>query len=202
MVAHSSEYPIADVTDREVLKAIVRNQELYKRKYGVVYNSAFNTMIVDPIKNDRNFFSYERIVPSALKNGVVLFTVCKGKLVLLRQFRHAIRKEQLCCPRGFGEPDISTIDNAKKELREELNAVVIEEPIELGVITADSGLSSGSATVFLMKIEEYSARSEEGIREIVSITPEELQQRVKSGEIDDGYTLAALTLYSIYTSSK
>lgn len=202
LFAQSSEYPIADVTDREVLKAIIRNQELYKRKYGIVYNSAFNTMVVDPIKDDRNYFSYERVVPSALKNGVVLFTVCKGKFVLLRQFRHAIRKEQLCCPRGFGEPEMSTIDNAKKELREELNAVVIDEPIELGVITADSGLSSGSATVFLMKIEEYSAQSEEGIREIVSITPEEMQQMVKSGEIDDGYTLAALTLYSIYTSSK
>lgn len=202
LVAQSYEYPIADVTDRKILKAIVRNQELYKRKYGIVYNSAFNMMVVDPIESDGNFFSYERVVPSVLKNGVVLFTVCKGKIVLLRQFRHAIRKEQLCCPRGFGVPDISTVDNAKKELREELGTVVIEEPVELGVVTADSGLCSGSATVFLMKIEEFSNRSDEGIREIVAITPEEMQQRVKNGEIDDGYTLAALTLYSTYVSSK
>lgn len=201
LFAQSSEYPIADVTDRETLKAIVRNQEVYKRKYGVVYNSTFNTMIVDPIKDKGEFFSYERIVPSAMKSGVVLFTVCNGKFVLLRQFRHAIRKEQLCCPRGFGESNINTIDNAKKELREELNAVVIEEPVELGVITADSGLSNRSATVFLMKIEEFSNLSDEGIREIVAITPDEMQQMIENGEIDDGYTLAALSLYSIYISS-
>lgn len=202
MVAQSSEYPIADVTDRKILKAIVRDQELYKRKYGVIYNSTFNTMIVDPIKGDKDFFSYERVVPSALRNGVVLFTVCNGKIVLLRQFRHAIRKEQLCCPRGFGEMNINTIENAKKELREELNAVVIEEPIELGIITADSGLSSGSATVFLMKINEFNDLREEGIREIVALTPDEMQQSIKNGEIDDGYTLAALTLYNTYITSR
>lgn len=202
LVSGSSEYPIADVTDRKILKAIVRNQELYRRKYGIVYNSAFNTLVVDPIENGRTFFSYERVVPSVSKNGVVLFTVCKGKIVLLRQFRHAIRKEQLCCPRGFGEPDISEVDNAKKELREELNADVIEEPVELGVITADSGLSGGSATVFLMKIEEFSDRGDEGIREIIAVTPKEMQEKIKTGEIDDGYTLAALTLYSAYVSSE
>ena len=202
LVAQSSEYPIADVTDRKILKAIVRDQELYKRKYGVIYNSTFNTMIVDPIKDDRDFFSYERVVPSALKNGVVLFIVCNGKIVLLRQFRHAIRKEQLCCPRGFGETDISTIENAKKELHEELNAVVIEEPIELGIITADSGLSSGSATVFLMKINGFRDLNREGIREIVAITPDEMQQKVRNGEIDDGYTLAALTLYNTFITSR
>lgn len=201
LVAESSEYRIADVTDREVLKAIVRNQELYKQKYGVVYDSAFNTMVVDPIKNGQGFFSYERIVPSALKNGIVLFTVCNGEIVLLRQFRHAIRKEQLCCPRGFGESNISTVENAKKELLEELSAVAIEEPVELGVITADSGLSSGSATVFLMKIEKFGAVNEEGIREIVTVTPDKMQQMVRNGEIDDGYTLAALSLYSTYISS-
>lgn len=201
LVAHSTEYPIADVTDRKTLKAIVRNQELYRRKYGIVYNSLFNTMVVDPIADNNEFFSYERVVPSPMKNGVILFTVCNGKIVLVRQFRHAIRKEQICCPRGFGETEISTIDNAKKELLEELNAVTIEEPVELGTITPDSGLSSGSATVYLMKIEKYSSLNEEGIRKIIEVAPSEIQRMVENGEIDDGFTLAALTLYDTYLSS-
>lgn len=98
--------------------------------------------------------------------------------------------------------DINTIENAKKELHDELNAVVIEEPIELGIITADSGLSSGSATVFLMKINEFNDLREEGIREIVALTPDEMQQSIKNGEIDDGYTLAALALYNTFINSR
>ena len=200
-MAQASEYPIADVTDRYKLKAIVRNQELYRRKYGVIYNSSFNTVVVDPIEDGNNeFYSYERVVPSTMKKGVVLFTMCKGKVILMRQFRHAIRKEQLCCPRGFGEVGISTIENAKKELYEELNATVVDEPVKLGSITADSGLSSGSVTVYLMKIKEYSNLGEEGIREIVEIDPNEISKKVKCGEIDDGYTLSAFALYDAYVS--
>ena len=126
--------------------------------------------------------------------------MCKGKVILMRQFRHAIRKEQLCCPRGFGEVGISTIENAKKELYEELNATVVDEPVKLGSITADSGLSSGSVTVYLMKIKEYSNLGEEGIREIVEIDPNEISKKVKCGEIDDGYTLSAFALYDAYVS--
>lgn len=97
--------------------------------------------------------------------------------------------------------EICTIENAKKELHEELNAVVIEKPIELGIITADSGLSSGSATVFLMRINEFCDLNEEGIRKIVTLTPDEIQQKVINGEIDDGYTFAALALYNTFITS-
>lgn len=193
----SSTYPIADVTNLEVRKAILRNQELYKIKYGVVYKSEYNSMIVDPIMEGKRITSYERVVPSASNNGVVLLTVCKGHFVLLRQYRHAIRKEQICFPRGFGEFGISTIENAKKELKEELDAVVTEEPIELGIITADSGIFSGSATVFLMKIDEFSYQNKEGIKDVVEIAPDEMNKIVKNGAIDDAYTLAALELYSM-----
>lgn len=202
LVARGTEYPIVNVLDRQKLKAIVRNQELYRQKYGIVYSSVFNTMVVDPIEDGENgCYSYERVVSASMKRGVVLFTVCDGKIILLKQFRHAIRREQLCCPRGFGELDVETKENAIKELYEELNAIPIAEPVELGSITADSGLSGGTATVYLMKIDHYANSSEEGIREIIEITPEELFKKICKGTIDDGYTLAAYLLYSAYTSS-
>lgn len=147
-------------------------------------------------------FSYERIVPTSMKNGVVLFTMLKDKIVLIRQFRHSIRNEQLCCPRGFGECNIIMVDHAKKELYEELNAIVIDEPIELGVITGDSGLSSGSATVFLMKIDSYTDSKEEGIREIVELTPDDFLTKMNNNEIEDGYSLATFALYNAYVATK
>ena len=78
-----------------------------------------------------------------------------------------------------------------------MNAVVTEEPIELGIITADSGIFSGSATVFLMKIDEFSYQNKEGIKDVVEIAPDEMNKMVKKGAIDDAYTLAALELYSL-----
>lgn len=189
------EYPIADVSKQEIQDRIVRDQELYGRKYGVVYSSPYNTLVVDPIEDGAHYYPYERIIPTSMKDGVVLLTMRKGKFVLIKQLRHAIRRMQLCCPRGFGEVGIETVENAKKELLEELGAAVTEEPIKLGTVTGDSGLLGGEATVYLMKIEKYHFIQEEGIREILELTPAELNEKIKSGEIDDGYTLSAFALY-------
>lgn len=196
LVTCAPEYPIADVTNRDKRKEIVRNRELFKHAYGVVYKSPFHTLVVDPIEGgSAGFYPYERIVPTAMKNGVVLLVLHQGKFVLLRQFRHAIRKAQLCCPRGFGEAGVDTAENAKKELQEELGAICAEAPVELGTVTGDSGLSWGSATVYLMKIDRYGKGKTEGIREIVEVTPEEMSRKIARGEIHDGYTLAALAMY-------
>ena len=109
----AGDYPIADVTNDKELKRVVRSQELYRQRFGVVYSSSYNTMLVDPIKNDSSnnenkedgkkaFYSYERVIPSA-GVGVVLLTMRGDRFVLIRQYRHAIRREQLCFPRGYGE---------------------------------------------------------------------------------------------------
>lgn len=202
LVAAAPEYPIADVRDKRELNRIVRNGELYRRKYGVVYKSPFHTMIVDPIEDGNgDYYAYERLVPSVKNHGVVLFTVCKGKIVLIRQFRHAIRKEQLCCPRGFGENGMDMSENAEKELYEELHAKVAEVPVKLGEITADSGVLTTKAIVYLMKIDAYSYQKEEGIRDIIEVSPDEFRTMLSKGDIDDGYSLAAYSLYSAYVSS-
>lgn len=89
------------------------------------------------------------------------------------------------------------MENAKKELLEELGAVVsaTDEPRKLGMIAADSGLSSGMAAVYLMKIDGYKNTADEGIREVVELSQAELADMIKNREIDDGYTLAAYALY-------
>lgn len=89
------------------------------------------------------------------------------------------------------------MENAKKELLEELDAVVSasDEPRKLGMIAADSGLSSGTAAVYLMKIDGYKNTADEGIREVVELSRAELADMIKNREIDDGYTLAAYALY-------
>lgn len=199
LMQESNIYSIANLWDSVQLKAIIRNEELYRKNYGVVYSSAFNQLIVDPIIDKKNdYFAYERIIPTSSKKGVVLFVLCQDKVILLKQYRHALRQEQICCPRGFGENQQSNIENAKKELYEELNAVCIEEPIELGTVCADSGLSSGKATIYLMKIEKYDNLKKEGICEVVEFKLDELWKCIQNGLIEDGYTLSACSLYRAY----
>lgn len=52
-----------------------------------------------------------------------------------------------------------------------------------------------------MKIENYINLKDEGIREIEEVTIDDFPSKVFSGEIDDGYTLAAFALYSAYATN-
>ena len=51
---NSSIYPIADVNDESITKNLMQLEELYGYKFGVVYQSNFNTLIVDPIKSSNS----------------------------------------------------------------------------------------------------------------------------------------------------
>lgn len=73
---NSSIYPIADVNDESITKNLMQLEELYGYKFGVVYQSNFNTLIVDPIKSSnseapKKFFPYERIVSPNGKTGLL-----------------------------------------------------------------------------------------------------------------------------------
>lgn len=173
-----------------------------KRKLGVVYKSAYNMMLVDLVEDDGgNFFPYERIVPSANGIPVVVIPVLKDRsFLLLRQYRHAIRREQFAFPRGFGENGIQGEENARRELFEEIGAEVNSMQF-LGKVIADSGLSSSEASVYLAEINE--SKNEyysEGIREIISLSEEKFSEMVRFGKIDDGFSLAAFALYREFMS--
>lgn len=191
------QYPIADVNDTEVIKRLDRLEELFNYKFGLVYKSRFNQLVVDPICGSANgYYPYERILSPLEKGGVVIIPMHKGNFVLLRQFRHAPRKEQYCFPRGFAENDLSSLENVKKELNEEIGAKISKEPIKIGKIIPDSGLISQSADVFVIEIDDFSRNNfTEGILNIFEISENELRDYISKQIIDDGFTLGAYTLY-------
>ena len=146
--------------DEEVQVRLARIEELTGKEYGIAYSSSYHKMIVDPLEkkqnpSDNDIYPYERLTPASEKSGVVTVPIKKGmdgitRFVLIKQYRHAIRREQLCFPRGFGEKDITSklvlsatdesvfnelsgedkeemVDfyNAQKELHEEIGAVLL-----------------------------------------------------------------------------
>ena len=164
------------------------------REIGVLYESPYRLLAVDLVRGPEGLFAYERILPAARGDGVVVVPVWEGKLVLLEQFRHAPRRLQTAFPRGFGEDGLTAEENACKEIREELRAEVLARR-PLGRILPDSGLTGGETHAVLCRISE--PRPEIGYEEIYGmscLTPEELEREIAAGRIDDGFTLAAWAL--------
>lgn len=199
---NSSIYPIADVNDESITKNLMQLEELYGYKFGVVYQSNFNTLIVDPIKSSnseapKKFFPYERIVSPNGKNGVVMIPKYKNNFLLLNQYRHAPRKMQYSFPRGFSEDNLTSSENAARELKEEIGATIVNEPILLGNVISDSGLTGNRVDVYLVEIESFQQNQliHEGIKQIIEIPVNKMDDWIRQGKIDDGFSLSAYALY-------
>ena len=182
------------ITDVDILKKW--QAENPDRVIGVVYESKFHLMVVDLVDGGGgNYYTYERVLEQNPGAAVVLPITEDGKIVLLQQFRHAMREEQLQLPRGFGTAKMTAEENARKEAGEEIGADD-EKPIELGTVVANSGLSGVRVKVFLFKVHDYrTVYGKEGIVEAEAYTEEEFKTLIKEGKINDGFTLSAWSLY-------
>ena len=160
---------------------------------GVVYKSNFNLLVVDLVESGGKRFPYERVISARDGRGVICVPVYKGKLLLLDQYRHATRSRQLSFPRGFGENGLSSLENAKKELWEEIGASC-DKLLKLGELTPDSGLTSALCDVYLCHVDAFINNHEEGIIDIVCLSLSEVKSLIASGEIVDGFTLSAISL--------
>lgn len=183
------------ILDDKIINEYVSKHDI---KLGVVYASKWNMMVVDLVRDmTGKEFAYERIVPAADGEAVVIIPLIEDRFVLLRQFRHAIRGEQLAFPRGFGENGLTAVQNAAKELKEELDAQIVEERLKkLGTVYMDSGLTSGNAIVVFAEIAGYGKRiGYEEIEDVVLLSEREIRRMIREGEITDGFTLAAYEMW-------
>lgn len=164
----------------------------------MIYQSRYNTFLVDPIaRPDGTYYAFERVLPTA-GNGVVIVAWKAGKFILLKQYRHALRAEQYCFPRGHAEPGATPAENIRRELAEELHATVAHTPQSLGFLEPDSGLTSRRIEVFLAELDDYQANiGHEGILEVREVSPEELESMIEDGTVSDGYTIGALELWRL-----
>lgn len=189
------------ITDHKTVKMFERRTG---RTIGVVYQSDFNTLAVDLVRIHKdsvttdsleNCIAYERIIPTET-GGVISVPLYQGKFVLLKQYRHAIRRIQYSFPRGYGEKGIPAEQNLNEELNEEIGAEKITNVCHLGEIAPDSGLTAGINDVFLCEVDQiHEKNGYEGINGLVLLKPEELDDWIAAGKINDGFTLGAYQLY-------
>ena len=185
------------ITDPDTVNEYVADSG---QRLGVVYKSQWNTMLVDLVKNKNgDLFSYDRLIGTSTGVPVVTIPVYDGKFVLIKQYRHAIRSIQYAFPRGFGEDGLSVEENAVKELSEEVGATFADDARikVIGSVTADSGITSGKVFVVYCEIISYEEKiGYEGIQKTILLSERELGDWIKRGRIDDGFTLAAYSLFS------
>lgn len=180
-------------TDPEIIRIFVNSTG---KQIGIIYKSEFNMLLVDLVElDDGTMIAYERIVSAVQSGAVVVIPIFQGKFVLLKQFRHAIRNIQYAFPRGFGEPNISSQENAYLEIKEEIGSDLLSIKY-LGDVIADSGLSGNQVSVYAGEITEPKSKNfDEGIREIVYLSNDELNSWIRKKRISDGFTLSAYCLY-------
>ena len=196
----NKEYPILDIESTD----ITRTEELTGKKYGVLYKSPFNALIVDPIADKETIFPYERILPAGLFSGdyagVVIVPVYQDSLILLKQFRHAVREEQLCFPRGFSE-SINIEEDVKREIEEELGITVNGRITQMGTLTPDSGLSAGIAAICTVQVKELPHQTHtEGIVNYRLVNESELEHMIKHLDVVDGFTISAFKMWQSHKS--
>lgn len=189
---HSESAMLEIIQDPQFLENYSKQHHV---KLGIIYRSSKHIFVVDLVKDKSgNIFPYERLLKTATGSSVVVVPFYNGNIILLKQFRHALGEFQYCFPRGFAEEGISPSENATKELQEELNCSV-GQPTLLGQVVADSGLCGEKVWVFRCDIDDPKTDGfYENIASYKEVSFNTLIQLVRSGQINDGFTLSAIAL--------
>jgi ADP-ribose pyrophosphatase len=114
---------------------------------------------------------------------------------MIKKYQHEKRCWSWEFPRGFGEPELSAEDNARKELQEEIGV----SPIELRLLShiADG---KGGVSFFFVTIppgQEITVDIGEGIIHYTWVSKKEIEQMIKQGQLSDYFSLWAYCLAKI-----
>jgi ADP-ribose pyrophosphatase len=122
-----------------------------------------------------------------------------GKVICIRQYRHAVKEWQWELPAGaIDSDDIEPLSAAKRELEEE-TGFQAKTWIDLGSVFPSPGSTSEQIFLFaatnLIKTEQQLEATEQ--IDLHTIEMSELNQLISSGEFKHGAGLAAILRYMI-----
>jgi ADP-ribose pyrophosphatase len=136
---------------------------------------------------DGTYGLYNRlIVPS----GAAILPVLGEKIVLLHRFRHGTRQWHLEAPRGSFSGVGTRMEEAERELMEEIGArpIAIED---LGQLHSTTGCLDELHQLYLARIDAIGAPdAHEAIESLKVLPVATVEQLIAKGEITDGPTLA------------
>lgn len=164
---------------------------------GVLLDDPYVVVIRDLVKFPGGFQNgYIRLINRAdLEGGqaIVVLPVYDKKFQLIYRFRHATRSWHYEVPRGFGESNTTAEQQASNEVKEEIGGA-IEKLVDLGVLHNNTGIEGNNVKLFLAFLSSVGApQQSEAIARIAPLSLAELETKIASGEITDGFTIATYT---------
>jgi ADP-ribose pyrophosphatase len=174
-----------------------KGQPLAWADIGIILDDPYFMVIRDLVEfPDGRLNGYSRVISQAdLREGrgAVVLPVYQGKIMLLRQFRHATRQWHYEVPRGYGEPHLAAAVNARKEIEEETGGKIARLE-DLGTFHNNTGLEGHPVSLFFAELASVGAQEKnEGIESFVWLSTGEIEQWIADGTITDGFTVAVYT---------
>jgi ADP-ribose diphosphatase len=163
---------------------------------GVVYQDKYTMLVRDAVRfrSGKLGVYIREMSPNEGVGSAVLAITPAGKIVLIRHFRHATRRWHWELPRGFGEPGSDGAETARREVLEELG-VKAREVTYLGSMDGDTGAEVSRDEIYLARIDAPTWRGdgaeEEGIDDVISVSPDEFAGMMRDGTLSDTFALVA-----------
>lgn len=170
----------------------------------LAFENAYIRVYNDRVEIDRTGqrpFYLRLTYGAGIADGAVIVAVTEDDCVLLvRQFRHAMRLWMVELPRGFARPGERNHQTAVRELPEETGyRIDFGSLIPLGRVAPDSGKLHDAPHIYLcralptgMPAEYTDPRSTEPIANVFKVPFSLLAELCERGEILDMFTLAAV----------
>lgn len=201
----ASAHGIRYVTDPETIREY---EAMTGERLGVLYQKGLHEVfVVDLIEQDKVFKIHGRIILP--HNGVIIVPKLGDKFVLEDQYRPALCQSFLAFPRGHCEKGFTPKQDAVREIKEELKGAKLTNIRYLGKTYPETHSDAWYCTVFLGDVEGLTVKGNtikqdgyEGIKNLILLTADEIDDLIAKGKITCGYTLAAWALYRAYQKSQ
>lgn len=161
---------------------------------GIAFQDQYAMILRDAVRFPNGALgTYTRMVGDGTP-GVIVLPIYRDQVLLIRHFRHATRTWHIEIPRGFGTKGLSSEENARRELKEEIGAT-ISRLVSLGRVYPDTGALSEYNDFFYAEVESYGEiEADEAIVELLPTALSEFERMIRENEMTDGFTLTAYTL--------
>lgn len=159
------------------------------------YRGSILNLRIDKVETPAGRRAIREVVEHAPAVAVLPVTD-DGKILLIRQYRYAARRDLLEIPAGLVEPGEDFERCAERELQEEIGFFP-EKLRKIGTVYNSPGFCTETVTIYLgtdLKPSKLAPDDDEFI-ETVPAPAGEIRGMIERGEITDGKTFAALTWY-------
>lgn len=158
---------------------------------GIISEDPWVTVIRDAVEFSDGDIRLHTRTMNRNNEGVAVLPFFENQIILIRHFRHALRKAILEIPRGAIDENTTIEQTARNELLEEISGLA-SELIPLGFIYGTTNLFANGSYLFFTKLEALgSPQLDEGVEAIERYSVKEFESLLLAGEIQETHTISA-----------